>query len=183
MTVIGPISDTYGQLPDEALAAMADADHNINIHAGDIGVSRFCSVQARGVGRRPRRCWATTTDESTGFRVSRFLASGDRRLLVAHYPRARRSGSTAARVRRRAIPSRRSTAHACPEAGVHPRRPHRTSSPRAVWPRGGFPKCTAACWWDDGRAGRAHRVVGRQTVFGSGRGRGQRKPRADTHCR
>lgn len=35
MTVIGLISDTYGQLPDEALAAMADVDHII--HAGDIG--------------------------------------------------------------------------------------------------------------------------------------------------
>ena len=35
MTVIGLISDTHGQLPDEALAAMADVDHII--HAGDIG--------------------------------------------------------------------------------------------------------------------------------------------------
>ena len=85
MTVIGLISDTHGQLPDEALAAMADVDHII--HAGDIGGPEILhALEALA----PTTAVLGNNDfDEYGSRVSRFAhpVIDGVRFLVAHYPR------------------------------------------------------------------------------------------------
>ena len=105
MTVIGLISDTHGNLSDDALAAMADVDHII--HAGDIGspdILRALEALA------PTTAVLGNNDfDEYGSRVGRFAhpVIDGVRFLVAHYPRDVRIGSTGARGLLRAIPFRR----------------------------------------------------------------------------
>ena len=154
MTVIGLISDTHGQLPDEALAAMADVDHII--HAGDIGGPEILHAL---------EALAPTTavlgnndfdeyyprDVQIGFNGCAGLAAGD------PIPQVCVHGHTHVPELVYGPEARPASYVVCPGAPFRP--------------RGGFPKCTGRMLVDDGRVlGVRIASLDGQTVFEAGEG-------------
>ena len=149
MTVIGLISDTHGQLPDEALAAMADVDHII--HAGDIGGPEILhALEALA----PTTAVLGNNDfDEYGSRVSRFAhpVIDGVRFLVAHYPRDVQIGFNGCAGLAAGDPSRRCASTGTrmfPSWCTDPRRVrHRTSSApaRRSGLAAGFRSARAAC--------------------------------------
>ena len=131
MTVIGIISDTHGQLPEAAYAALADSDHII--HAGDFdeygqAVSRFAHPVIDGV-----------------------------RFLVAHYPRDVKINFAGSGALAPGDPIPQVCVHGhthVPEivTGPEARPATYVVCPGAAFrPRGGFPRCIAKIDVADGR--------------------------------
>lgn len=155
MTVIGLISDTHGNLSDDALAAMVDVDHII--HAGDIGGPEIlCALEALA----PTTAVLGNNDfDEYGSRVSRFAhpVIDGVRFLVAHYPRDVRIGFNGCAALAAGDPIPQVCVHGhthVPEllTGADARPAEYFLCPGAAFrPRGGFPRCTGRIEVKDGR--------------------------------
>lgn len=155
MTVIGLISDTHGNLSDDALAAMADVDHII--HAGDIGspdILRALEALA------PTTAVLGNNDfDEYGSRVGRFAhpVIDGVRFLVAHYPRDVRIGFNGCAGLAAGDPIPQVCVHGhthVPEllTGADARPAEYFLCPGAAFrPRGGFPRCTGRMEVESGR--------------------------------